>query len=217
MLRGHSINTYSPIYSTPSLIDINGDQRLDVSFANTAGDIYTLDAESGKVIYHFNAKDEIIASPIFFDVNQDKIKESFWITKKGRFYLINSDGNYLYTSRQSSTDSLEDEIIAKPALVDAKNFHGIYLATMMGKVYCLEKKYGLIKWQYQLPTPPLHKSTPAIFASPLLCPVNDDAIADVIVASVNGIVFCLDGYKGSLLWQLNLNEALQQDIEIKLL
>ena len=202
-----SIETYSLIFSTPALHDLNNDGYLDLSIGTISAGAFAYDGKSGKQIYAFPEVKEVIAPPLFIDVNEDAIYETMWIEKKGRYYVVNNEGEYLYTSKQKD---FYEEIIAKPALSIDRSL--IYLAGMQGSVWCIEKTYGLVQWVYRDQTTHTHeeKNHNSIFAAPILVKINaDDTVLDVVVVNTSGTLFSLDGAEGRLLWKVSINSPVK--------
>ena len=190
--KGIWIQTYSLIFSTPTLKDINKDGILDVNVGTVSSGSFCYDGRTGRQIYSFGSVKEVIASPVCVDVNDDGYDETIWVAKKGKIYVVNRNGEYLYTSKQ---EHFNEEILSKPALsVDKKM---IYIAGMKGSVWCLTKAYGLPKWIHRN----LNREPAGIFASPLLVNVNGkvgkNKVEDVILVDLLGKVFCLDGFRWS--------------------
>ena len=202
--QGISLKTYSVIFSTPTLKDINNDGIIDVNVGTMSSGSFAYDGRTGRQIYSFGSVKEVIAAPICLDVNDDGYDETLWVAKKGKIYVVNQNGDYLYMSKP---EHFNEEIHGKPALSSDKNL--IYIAGMKGSVWCLTKAYGLPKWIYRNH----HRKPVGIFASPLLVNVNGktgkNKSEDVILVDLSGKVFCLDGADGRLLWEVSVRHPVK--------
>ncbi len=75
-----------------AMSDMNLDKSQDVIFTTPSGLVYILDGVSGTPLSIFNAGDFILATPIIYDFNKDKVPEVIVPTYDGIIYCLKETG-----------------------------------------------------------------------------------------------------------------------------
>ena len=79
---GFPVDVIGSTYSSPCIADLNGDGRLEIVVATSAGYIYIIDSD-GAVLAHYNTSVPIESSPSVGDINND-----------GQLEIVVSTGGY---------------------------------------------------------------------------------------------------------------------------
>ncbi|HMB00809.1 MAG TPA: FG-GAP-like repeat-containing protein [Spirochaetota bacterium] len=196
----YSISTYDYVISTPHLTDINSDSRIDLCYADNRGGVHVYDAASKKLIFHYFFKNGITASLFSFDINNDGFAELIATARDGTTAVLNSQGKYLYKSRQNT---ISEPIYNKGAILSKNNRNYLILTGRQGTVCSIAGSYGLTDWK----NTDSKVAGEKILASPLIVKINEDKTKDVLVVSEKGSVSALDGVSGNELWSLSLEET----------
>src|SRR6187402_116827 len=82
--------------SSPQAMDLTGDGIKDivmgagaVEFTRTDKGIIALDGRDGKLLWKVAARNQVVGSPVFMDINQDGVPEVFIGGRSALLYCIN--------------------------------------------------------------------------------------------------------------------------------
>jgi len=169
------------IEGTPALADFNRDGTLDVCFATEAGELYTLDGETGEKFWKFKAKHDpgewewpesnaFIASPALYRVNGDKVDDVLIGSRNGNFYAINGkNGKVLWKFRTSTPSGIHASAFVcvrdgEPLIYMAESYSIIHVLDLMGNEV----------WSVEFENPTI--GIEGLFSSPVVCPDGTVAI-----------------------------------------
>lgn len=275
--------------SSPRAVDLTGDGILDIvmggggrEFAQTEYGVIALDGSDGKILWHVPARNQVIGSPVFQDLNDDGTPDVIIGGRTAILYAINGKNGELFWEFMPSYEGID--IINDPSIL---NFYNIQLIPDQdgdglrdiltayggfikaqptetdrppGSLIVISAKDGSTLAKVQVPdgretymSPIIHdfqgngelsvlfgtggetinghfyKTSlqnvleedlsdskilaegrgKGFIAPPVLADMNEDDIKDIIVNSVNGKVFCIDGETDEILWEANLGDEFE--------
>ncbi|MDO5970072.1 caspase family protein [Flavivirga aquimarina] len=159
------------VEGAPALTDLNLDGLPDVVFATENGTIYTLDGNSGNLIwkystvwekgknkYEFYSSKGFIGSPAVYDINNDNVRDILIGARNATFYAFDgSNGNILWKYNTYSG-------IHSSAYIDNRGEdEDIIFAEAYSVVHVLDKS-GKLKKRYHLRE---NRAIQGLFSSPI--------------------------------------------------
>lgn len=124
--------------SSPKTIDLNGDGMLDIvlgsgakEFAQTDAGVIAIDGSNGKLLWKTPARNQVVGTAAFQDINNDKTPDVFIGGRSAIMYALDgTDGSIIweYLSDSDSTDYFNDESILNfytPQFIDDLDNDGI--------------------------------------------------------------------------------------------
>lgn len=275
--------------STPRLVDLNNDGILDIvlggggrEFSETEFGVIALDGNDGSLLWNISARNQVIGSPIFKDINNDNSPDVIIGGRSSLLYAINgkngkiiweflpdhdnmdivNDTTYLnFYSPQfipdQDKDGLEDILIAQGGfmqadpkekdrplgslkiisskdgglisnayLPDGKETYMSALVhdfegngelsvifgtggeTINGHLYKVDLE-SVIKEDISNANILASGNGKGFISPPVLIDINGDDIKDIVVTSVIGDVYSIDGATLKILWHTHLEEDLE--------
>jgi len=188
-----SVQTLGPVFATPAIADIDNDGKNDVIIASTDGKLYVFDGPTGKRIWRFETEEPFISSPV---VLRQKYNNKILIAGQDRrLYMLNNKSKCLWATIPQYFNSTA---ISTPVICKNKDRSSVVLAAEDGRVYSFDIKQGWLLWSST-------GTKGKFFSTPLVVSANNDSLYDFVVGSSEGILYCLDGFSGKKIWELNLN------------
>ena len=98
--------------SSPRCIDLNLDGHLDIvigagkeEFAPTDTAVIALDGKNGKILWVTGARDQMFGSPVFYDINFDKVPDIFMAGRAGQLFALDgSNGKAIWDFAQQNSN-----------------------------------------------------------------------------------------------------------------
>ncbi|MEX2689970.1 MAG: FG-GAP-like repeat-containing protein, partial [Candidatus Njordarchaeum guaymaensis] len=81
-------SAYDTFITTPIIVDINGDNRLDVLAITLRGFLYLIEGASGQLLTIYDLHDTAFINPIFIDIDNDKNLEMIAVTYPGEVFAF---------------------------------------------------------------------------------------------------------------------------------
>jgi len=99
-------------YSSPVLVDIDGDQKLDIILASCNGRVLGIRGIDGEILWEYNTggANRIISSPALADFDKDGVPDILIGNEDGKLYLI---------SGKSKLPQNSDRLLANPTVASA--------------------------------------------------------------------------------------------------
>lgn len=275
--------------SSPRAIDLTGDGVLDIvmggggrEFANTEYGVIALDGVNGKLLWNVPARNQVIGSPVFHDINEDGTPDVIIGGRTAILYAINGKtGELLWEFMPSypGIDIVNDPSILNfynPQLIpdqDGDGLKDIFTAyggfikaqptetnRPAGSLMVISSKTGKSLAKVEVPDGRETYMSPLIYdfngdgelsvlfgtggetinghfykaslqhvldedlsgakiladgrgkgfiAPAVLLDMNRDEVKDIVVNSVNGKVFCIDGATEEIIWEANLGDEFE--------
>jgi len=159
--------------------------------------IYALDADTGSKIWNFTTGYRVRSSPAVVDGTVITGADD------GNVYGLDAkDGTQLWKTPAGGitlhSSSATPSIRSSPTVVGGK----VYVGSLDNNLYCLNANTGSVSWKF-----------PA--GGPILCSpaVVDDAVYFTSnTPRPKGILYKLDAYDGSVIWQLNITYGRSPDL-----
>ncbi|MEE8401230.1 MAG: FG-GAP-like repeat-containing protein [Candidatus Hydrothermarchaeaceae archaeon] len=203
--NGSIIWTYSTNYSnfisSPALVDINNDTKLEVLIGDGDGNgvgegtLYAIKYDGSGLIWAYGADDDIYASPAVADIDDDGYDEVVFggMWKDNKLTVLTYKGGIKWSYKSGITDS--DRFEASPAIGDLDGDASsleIVAGTCNAKLYAFEPD-GTLRWTFT--TAGCMKSSPALYN------VDSDSAMEIFVVA-GDTLYALDDdtTSASTLW-----------------
>lgn len=125
-------------YASPRAIDLNQDQVLDlvigaggrVEWDSTPNGVLALNGKNGKLLWHKDARNQIIGCPVFTDLNEDQVPDVIIGGRSAQLMALDGrDGTLIweYLANDPSLDFKNDTSLLNffnPQLIDDQNQDG---------------------------------------------------------------------------------------------
>ena len=275
--------------SSPRAIDVTGDGIRDVimggggrEFTQTEYGVIALDGENGDLLWSVPARNQVVGSPLFYDLNEDETPDVIIGGRSAILYAINGESGDLfweYLPSYEGMDIVNDSTILNfynPQLIpdqdgdglkDILTAYGGFIKAQptetdrpAGSLMIISSQDGSILSKVEVPDGRETYMSPLVYdfddngelsvlfgtggetinghfyivslqdiidenlsgatvlaegrgkgfiAPAVLTELNDDGINDIIVNSVNGTVFGIDGSTEEILWEANLGDEFE--------
>lgn len=275
--------------SSPRAIDLTGDGILDIvmggggrEFAQTEYGVLAIDGENGELLWSVPARNQVIGSAVFQDLNDDGTPDVFIGGRTAILYAINGKTGELFWEFMPSYEGID--IINDPSILNFYNIqfipdqdgdglkdlltaYGGFIKAQptetdrpVGSIIIISAKDGSTLAKAEVPDGRETYMSPIVYdfngdgelsvlfgtggetinghfyktslqsvldedlskatmlaegrgkgfiAPPVLANMNEDGVKDIIVNSVNGKVFCIDGASNEILWEANLGDEFE--------
>ncbi len=98
-----TFDTDDDIYSSPAIVDVDGDGNLEVIAGSDDNTIYAINAEDGSPLWSFVTMGDITTAPAIADLDNDHIPEIVAAGADGSIHVLNGeDGSRLWTPPQQN-------------------------------------------------------------------------------------------------------------------
>jgi len=178
--------------SSPSIVDINNDGKLEVVIGSWDGKLYVLHGEDGSLLWAYTTAGDVSSSPALGDIDNDGKLEvvvgSAW--GDNNIYALNGeDGSLLWKYLTGGP------VFSSPSLGDIDNDGKleVVVGSFDGKIYALDGENGSLLWSYVTENS-VHASSPS------LGDIDNDGKLEVVVGSWDHKLYALNGEDGSVLW-----------------
>jgi hypothetical protein len=172
------------IYTTPTIADINKDNKNEIIFGTDTGNIYALNS-MGKLLWTYKTKGKVRSNALVADINNDNKSEIIFGSNDKNLYALNSKGNLIWKFMAKSG------IEAKPSFLKHKNKAQIIFGSNDGTIYSLDSN-GKLFWQF--------KAKGKITAAASIGKIYGDSKDYIVVGSFDGYIYTLNSI-GKLKWK----------------
>jgi outer membrane protein assembly factor BamB len=192
--RGHVVWTFPArayiSYASPAVVDLEGGGRFTVITADTQGNVYALDAATGRLRWTFGMGGSAdMNAPAIADLDRDGRREIIIGNHgHGGIYALDADGRqrWIYQTRGSIYGITVDD-------ADGDGTLEIYAADWAGAVHSLTPD-GRLRWTYRAPAPVTAYNGLAV------ADLDRDGTKEIVFGIQNGWVQALSP-AGRLVWQ----------------
>ncbi|KAG2425141.1 hypothetical protein HXX76_013895 [Chlamydomonas incerta] len=173
-------------YSSPTLVDLDGDGRLEVVVGTSMGFAYVLDCKGNPLPGWPIQMGEIQAQPLVADINNDGELEVFIADMRGNLAAFSPKGEEVWERHVHSAVSQG----AVAGDVDGDGQLEVVLGTASGHVYALAGSTGadIPKWPY--------RARGRVQAPPTITHLMEGSGLQVLVPAFDGFLYVIDGLQG---------------------
>ncbi|EFJ48005.1 hypothetical protein VOLCADRAFT_117761 [Volvox carteri f. nagariensis] len=173
-------------YSSPTLVDINGDGKLEVVVGTSMGFLYVLDHKGDPVPGWPIQMGEIQAQPLVADINNDGDLEIFISDMRGNMAAFNVKGEEVWERHVRSAVSQG----AVAGDIDGDGQLEVVVGTASGYIYALAGSTGvpIPNWPY--------RARGRIQAAPTITHLVEGTGMQVVVPAFDGFLYVVDGLQG---------------------
>ncbi len=243
------------LLSGAAIEDIDKDGEKEILFGTKKGRLYCLrpdstlkwkydvEADLGETesfFYEEESVNSIDSTPLVEDINEDGEKEIVFSTELGVVYVLNKDGELLWTYKT------EGAVRATPECINAKRGKALIFGSMDGNVYLVNNKGKLlrkfeVKESIESPVKFIKKDSEEqiifgcesgdivsidiegglnwkyetggkITAKPIVTKVENGE-ESIIVGSTDGVLYCLN-FEGGLDWKYQTEGAIYSRVTV---
>jgi outer membrane protein assembly factor BamB len=199
-----------PLDASVKLIDINGDQHLEVIFATSgsydggSGVLHCLHGNNGSVIWHYDPNTCTDSPPAIVDIDNDSRPEILYGVfndgiNGGYVHIVNAEDGSL----AEIVGPFDGYIQSGPAVVDLDLDGQLdFVITMYAgdnRIYAVNGSDYSTMWYYATGDGMYHTCS---FSN-----LDADAFPELVVGNYDGYVYVLHGENGSLFWQYDMTYA----------
>ena len=183
-------STQNPVYSSPAIVDLNGDNYPEVVFGSTDGYVYCLNA-TGNLVWRFSTGGRIYVSPAVEDLDNDGDVEVVIASEDCSIYCLNSTGCLEWSYASGAA------IYSCPAIadLDKDGYREVLIGSDDGFIYCLNAS-GHLLWRFQ--------TGAEVKSSPAVVDLNNDGFPEIVFGSHDNNLYCLN-VSGHLVWNYSTN------------
>ena len=179
------------IDTSPAIGDVDGDGRVDVVVASTAGGVYALDGE-GNEIWRWEEHETISVPPTLADVVEAPGPEVIALTNAGRLVCLEgATGSLLWDYALSGKVNWGMTAIAAADLTGDGKLE-LVTADSKGLLVCLRGD-GSVLWTYE--------EAGGLNSSPAVGDLDGDGAPEIVIGSVGTPLLCVER-DGALRWRL---------------
>ena len=180
------------IAGSPTIADLEKDNKNKVIFSSEIGKLYVLDIQ-GKLLWDFKVKAPIKSSPAAFDINNDGKQEILFGALDKYFYALTPKGKVLWAYY---TDT---EIEASCAVLESQKGLQIIFGGADGTIFSLDPE-GKLLWKY--------KTKGRIVAKPVCGRIYGDERQFIVIGSNDTYLYVLNEH-GLLEWSFKTEGKIQ--------
>jgi outer membrane protein assembly factor BamB len=201
------VDANSWVQTAPTIVDVNQDGQLDFVVATWGfsgnSRLYAYDGATRALLWSIPMDDYVYHGTGVADLDGDGKPELVVGDYSGKLHVLNAeDGTYAWSYNAGYY------IGAPPAIGDINGDGQCEVViTSYFKVIALTNQ-GTVLWQYNIP------GYGQAFRGVVLADITNDTIPEVIFGSSNGSVYALNGFNGSLIWNMDLKAHIGMDFEI---
>ncbi len=175
------------VTSTPAIVDLNHDSSPEIVITTRTDGVICLSSR-GNEIWRIPSKGGIPwGNPVVTDLNRDGEFEILWVTETGWVECVKADGKPLWSFH---TDQGITFGSVSTGDLDGDGFEDV-VAQGGPVVYALNRE-GREIWRFE--------GGARFNTSPVIADLVEDTLPEVLIASNDGVLYCLDGRKGSPVW-----------------
>ncbi len=208
---GWSFQTGQAVHSSPTLVDINNDKKLEVIIASDDGNIYALDY-AGNKLWSYNPPEAkvIESSPVVGDIDPQRTGLEIAFSygnnglRTGTICVLDNQGHLLWEYKIPAWLDVESPTIGD--LDPNKDGLEIIIGTKSHSLFVLDKG-GSLLWKTTV-----DQGWEPHNLTPVLADINADGFLDVVVAGGNNL-FVFD-YRGQQLWKSFGSDASSYPVSI---
>ncbi|KAG2483407.1 hypothetical protein HYH03_017715 [Edaphochlamys debaryana] len=173
-------------YSSPTLVDLDGDGKMEIVMGTSMGFLYVLDCKGTPVAGWPKQMGEIQAQPLVADINNDGELEVFAADMRGNLAAFSPKGEEVWERHVHSAVSQG----AVAGDIDGDGQLEIVLGTASGHVYALAGSTGadIPHWPY--------RARGRIQAQPTITQLVEGTGLQVVVPAFDGFLYVIDGLQG---------------------
>jgi outer membrane protein assembly factor BamB len=177
----------SEIVFSPVAVRLNGDTVKDVVFSTLNGFLYGIDGKTGWGLWKEPIFGKPAGSVAVGNIDGDRSRDIITLTRKGVLSGFRRDGSLLFTQNQEAAYGIAPSI----GDMDGDGDNEIVIMDEHGVVKAIEGKTRNEKWVFE--------TEEGLSLSRLaLSDVNLDGSLDVILVSLSGVLFVINGETGTL-------------------
>lgn len=196
------------VQTAPTIVDLNGDGQLDFvvgtwAFSPDTSRIYAYNGSNHSLLWSKAVSDYIYHGTAVANFDQDGKPELVVGDYNGKLYALNGENGSTIWTYQASV-----YIGAPAAIADIDN------DTKCDIIYCDAYGVGALTrngdtmWYYNIP------DLATAFRGVAIADINGDHSPDIVFGTRKGKVIVLNGYNGSLIWQLDLAAHIGKSFDI---
>jgi len=154
----------------------------------------------------YSTDGNIYSSPAVADLDDNGVMDIVIGSYDGKVYAIRGDTGQLLWDYYAI-----GEIYSSPAIgfVDSDNFLDVVFGTAGGnssRIVALKGSTGELIWSFNITTN--FNITTKIHSSPAIDDIDADGDRDVVIGADNGIIYAINGFDGTLLWNYTTGSAI---------
>lgn len=207
-----NVNENSCIQTAPTMVDLDGDEKLDFvvaswAFGTDTSRIYAYRGYDHTLLWQKPVSDVIYHGTAVSDLDQDGKPELVIGSYNGTLYALNGEDGSEFWSYTYSLQSYY--YIGAPATIADLDKDGRceVLFVNMDIAGCLSDS-GSLLWHYEIP------GFGTAFRGVVVSDINGDDNSDVVFGTSEGNLITLDGTDGSLIWNFDLASHFGKDFEL---
>lgn len=189
-----NLGTDSYIQSGPNILDLDGDQKLDIVVAQWAGDlrVYALKGESGSVLWYSDETDDYMYhGGSFADIDEDDKPEIAIGCYDNRVYVLNGEDGSLEWDYQ-----IPYYVGAPTSIADLNNDEHLEIVFVSWFKIGALTHTGSLLWSYS--------AGEGNFRGVAIADLDSNGILDVAFGADDGILRALTGDSGQVIWTYDL-------------
>ena len=189
-----NLGANSFIQSGPSILDLDGDQQLDIVVAQWAGDcrVYALKGDSGSVLWYSDEpSDYMYHGGSFADIDEDGKPEIAIGCYDNHVYVLNGEDGSL------EWDYPAPYYVGAPtSIADLNNDEHLEIVFVSYNKLGVLSHTGDLLWSYS--------TGGNIFRGAAIADIDSDGVLDVAFGADDGILRALRGDSGRVIWTYDL-------------
>lgn len=181
--------TGRPVNSSPSLGDVDNDNKIEVVIGSNDSSVYAINGENGSFRWSYHTGGAITSAPCIGEIDQDTMLEVVVSSADGKIYALDGEnGSFLWSY------TTPNSIRSSPCLsdVDADGLLEIVFGSDDHSVYALNGENGSLRWS--------HATGAGVISTPACADINNDGFTEVVVGSTDSRIYILRGKTGDTLW-----------------
>ncbi|MHA1683372.1 MAG: FG-GAP-like repeat-containing protein [Promethearchaeota archaeon] len=181
-----STNIGSPVYSTPTVADVDGDGNVEIVVGAATNNVHCLNGLNGTEKWIFSTGGSVRSSPMLYDIDGDGVMEIFFGSVDNKFYCISgTDGSEIWNF------VADGEVSCTPAIgdVEGDGDFEVFFGTST-TLYSLAAESGDEIWNVSR----------SCRNTVILADLDDDNELEVVFNTDVNEVYCLSGVNGTQEW-----------------
>jgi hypothetical protein len=205
-----SVDPNSWVQTAPTLVDLDGDSHLDFVVATEKSDsnrLYAYKGSDHSLLWKHTVGDWIYHGTAVSDLDGDGKPELVLGSYDGKVYCLNGEDGSTHWTYTYSTNWWY--YVGAPAAIADLNDDGKCEVVFVNyDVVGALSDTGSLLWHYDIP------DYATAFRGVAIADINGDNKLDVVFGTSAGKVIALNGYNGSLIWNLDLAAQYGDTLEI---